>query len=131
VSEVKQMLVFSKLDQQSASQRIQAVNYARDITTPDYQIISALIKTMNTDENSNVRMAAIQALSRFTEESIVVDALVSSLDIQTDPLLQITLINILVELKEERAVDAMKKLLDQEETHETVKRMAQKGLTII
>ena len=86
---------------------------------------------MNTDDNSNVRMAAIQALSKFTDESAVLDALVSSLEIQTDPLLQITLINILVDLKEERAVETMKKLLEQEETHETVKKLAQKGLTII
>jgi len=131
VSDVKQMLIFSKLDQQSASQRIQAVNYAREIPDPDYKIVNALIKTMNTDENTNVRMAAIQALSKFSRDKVVVNALVSSLENQTDPLLQITLINILVDLKEQAAVESIKKLLEQQETHETVKKMAEKGLTII
>ncbi len=131
VNEVKQLLIFSKLEQESASQRIQAVNYAKDISTPDYSVIMALINTMNTDNNINVRMAAIQALSKYTEEKIVVDALVSSMSIQTDPLLQITLINILVGLKEQRAVESMQRLLDNKDTHETVKKLAEKGLTII
>jgi hypothetical protein len=131
VSEVKQLLIYSKLEQQSPSQRIQAVNYARDITSLDYGIITALINTMNTDENNNVRMAAIQALAKYTDDKLVVEALVQSLEFQKDPLLQITLINILVNIKEQAAIKSMQKLLLDEETHETVRKLAQKGLTMI
>jgi len=44
-------------------------------------------------------------------------------------LLQITLINILVQIKEDKAVDVMKDIIQKEETIDAVKQMAEKGLT--
>lgn len=126
---VKGMLFMSGLGQSSASQRIQAVNYTQELNHPDNEIISALIKTMDSDDNVNVRMAAMHALSKFTEQQSVRQALVNSLKTQEDALLQITLINILVEIQEENAIGIMKELLQKEETIDAVKQMAEKGLT--
>ncbi len=129
VEQVKQLLVLAKLDQPSASQRILAANYSKEIIKPDDKILTALIETMNTDENVNVRMASIYALSKFTNDKSVREALVESLKSQEDALLQITLINILVKIKEESSIDVMKELLQKEETIEAVKQMAEKGIT--
>lgn len=129
VQDMKSMLFMAKLDQPSASQRIQAVNFTNEIRTPDPQVIDALVRTMDTDDNINVRMASIHALARFSEISLVRDALVTSLSKQDDPLIQITLINILVEIQEKKAIDTMRKLLQKEETIDAVKQMAEKGLT--
>ena len=123
------MLFMAKLDQSSASQRIQAVNFTQDLSQPNKEILETLIQTMNTDDNVNVRMAAIYALSKFTNENIVRNALVNSLKTQEDALLQITLINILVQIKEDKAVDVMKDIIQKEETIDAVKQMAEKGLT--
>jgi len=129
VEQVKQLLVLAKLDQPSASQRILAANYSQEFTKPNDKILTALIETMNTDENVNVRMASIYALSKFTNEKSVREALVESLKSQEDALLQITLINILVQIKEESSIDVMKDLLQKDETIEAVKQMAEKGIT--
>jgi len=129
MNQMKQMLFMAKLDQSSASQRIQAVNFTQDLSQPNKEILETLIQTMNTDDNVNVRMAAIYALSKFTNENIVRNALVNSLKTQEDALLQITLINILVQIKEDKAVDVMKDILQKEETIDAVKQMAEKGLT--
>lgn len=129
VDQVKQLLVLAKLDQPSPSQRILAANYTQEMTKPDDKIIAALIGTMNDDENVNVRMASIYALSKFTNEKSVREALVESLKSQEDALLQITLINILVQIKEESSIEVMKDLLNKDETIEAVKQMAEKGIT--
>lgn len=129
VQEMKSMLFMAKLDQSSASQRIQAVNFANEIVRPDNKVIDALINTMNYDDNTNVRMASIHALSKFSNDPTVRDAMVESLKNQDDALLQVTLINILVEIQEKKAIEVMRELLQKEETIEAVKDMAEKGLT--
>lgn len=129
VYEMKEMLFMAKLDQPSASQRIQAVNYANELRAPDLQVLESLINTMNTDDNVNVRMASIYALSKFSNNEMIREAMVKSLKTQEDPLLQITLINVLVEIQEKKAIEVMRDLLKKEETIDAVKQMAEKGLT--
>ena len=132
VNALKDMLIMSKLEQPSASQRIMAANYLEEVQAPNTDVLQALINTMNTDDNSNVRMAALNALSRFTGEPMVRDALVETLSVQTDPIIQISLINILVQMNENRAVDKMKELINDNSTNESVKKLAEKGvLTLI
>lgn len=132
VDQLKNMLVMSKLEQPSASQRIMAASYLEDMQTPGKDILRALIQTMNNDDNSNVRMAAVNALSKFTSEPMVRDAMVETLSMQSDPIIQISLINILVQIDEPRAVDQMKKLIEDNSTNESVKKLAEKGvLTLI
>ena len=128
ITEMKDMLILTKLDQPSASQRIMAANYLEEMTAPDKKILEALINTMNTDKNSNVRMAALNALSKFKEQQLVKDAFVETLSLQTDPIIQISLINILVEIQDKRAVDKMKELLEKNSTNESVKKLAEKGI---
>lgn len=128
ITEMKDMLILTKLDQPLASQRIMAANYLEEMTTPDKNILEALINTMNTDNNSNVRMAALNALSKFKEQQLVKDAFVETLSLQTDPIIQISLINILVEIQDKRAVDKMKELLEKNSTNESVKKLAEKGI---
>jgi hypothetical protein len=129
MDQMRQMLFLSKLDNNSASQRMQAVSYTQEMMTPNPEIIEALVETMNTDDNLNVRLASIHALSKFSNDPDIRDELVNSLKLQDDPLLQITLINILVEIQEEKAINVMKDLMQKDETMDAVKEMAEKGLT--
>ncbi|MBN1339321.1 MAG: HEAT repeat domain-containing protein [Bacteroidales bacterium] len=124
----KQMLFMSKLDQSSASQRIQAVNLIQDFPQPGDNILSALIQTMNGDDNVNVRIAAVYALAQFNSSRLVRDALAESLSLQKDPLVQITLINVLVQIREEKAKGPIMDILQKKETIDAVKQMAEKGL---
>lgn len=124
----KQAVINSLQNQSSPSQRIMGVNASFELEKADDEIITVLITTMNADDNINVRLAAIEALYQFSSEEKVKDAFIRALATQKEPILQLALIDILVNLKENRAVDNMQKLIDDVETLESVKDEAQLGL---
>ena len=68
-------------------------------------------------------------MRELRELRVLRETRVNSLKTQEDALLQITLINILVQIKEDKAVDVMKDIIQKEETIDAVKQMAEKGLT--
>ncbi|MBI9038183.1 MAG: HEAT repeat domain-containing protein [Bacteroidales bacterium] len=131
ILEMKQMVMLNKLNEPSASQRVLAVSYINEFTEPDPKIIEALVKTMNNDENSSVRLAALSALSKYSDNENVRDSLIESLKNQTDPLLQISLINLMMEIQDRRAIDPIKNIYNGENTLEAVKQQAKKGLEVI
>jgi hypothetical protein len=127
VASLKKTAMFTMLKDESSSQRIQAVDYADEINLPDENIINALVKTLNNDRNVNVRMSAAYALAKFADQRAVCDSLVKSLSIQTDPILQVTLINILVERREKSALKAIQQIIRDKNTLEEVKIIAESG----
>lgn len=131
IQELKDMVMISLHQQHSASDRIQAVNYIEESNTVDEELINALINTLNTDENTNVRMTAANALKRFGKFDFVRKAYIRSLELQTDPSVQITIINILIELKEKGGIIPMQKLLIDDNAHEIVKKQAEIGIEVL
>ncbi len=131
INGLKQMVMLSKIDQQSPSARIQAVSFANDMQQSDPEVIKALISAMNTDENVNVRLAATTALAKFAEEDFVRASLIESLPNQSDPFVQITLINIMIQLNEKRASNYLQQIVNNKETNKTVRSLANKGLDIL
>lgn len=125
---MKQLMMLSMLKEESPSQRIQAVSYADDMQAADQNILNALILTLNTDGNVNVRMAAAYSLARYAERSSVRDSLVQSLSLQTEPILQVVLMNILVENKVSSAAQPMQRIIRSDKTMKEVKEVAEKGL---
>lgn len=126
--EMKKVLAFEQLPKTSASERIQAVNQSYELSQADQAITQLLINTLNFDANVNVRLAACQALARFENEPDVRDALIQSLRVQTDPNIQITLIEILVAIKEKRAVSEMKRLAQNQQLLDVVRLKAKEGI---
>lgn len=127
VDAMKEAMAVKLLQDESASERIKAVSYADAMTAPDNGIITALITTMNEDRNVNVRLAALYTLEKFAGNKAVSDALVSSLSQQTEPLMQIALISILIEKKNSKAKAPMFEIMQDKNTLSPVKEMAQKG----
>jgi hypothetical protein len=76
-------------------------------------------------------MAAAYALSKFTDQRSVSDSMVKSLSNQTDPILQVTLINILVEKKEKNAIKPMQQIITNKSTLKEVKAVAEKGVKLL
>jgi hypothetical protein len=128
VNALKKTVFYSMLGQESSSGRIQAVNYIDGIPSPDQPVINVLVKTLNSDKNVNVRMAAAYALSRFADQRAVCDSLVKSLSLQNDPILQVTLINILVEHKVKSAIGPMENIINNKSTLKEVKSVAENGV---
>jgi HEAT repeat protein len=91
-------------------------------------VVTALVRTMNEDPNTNVRMAALDALSKFYEEPAVRKALIRSLEKQKDPIVQIALIQLLVRMKEKGVVNDLKRIVDDNEVLTPVKDEAYTGI---
>ncbi len=131
VQETKQLVMLEMMNRESASERIQAVNYSFDIDNPDKEVLEALINTLNSDSNTNVRTAAAEALSHFGNKKVARDALIQALGSQKDPALQIVIIDILANLGEKRAVKSINKLLQNSDTEDFVKRKAKESMDIL
>jgi hypothetical protein len=56
------------------------------------------------------------------------EAFIRSLRVQTDPAVQIALIDALTDLQEKRAVEEMQRLVQDEQTLEIVRHRAQQGV---
>ena len=91
-------------------------------------VVQVLINTLNFDPNTNVRLAAGKALYRLREDPRVGEAFIQSLTIQTDPNVQITLIEALVTLREKRAVPQLEQLAQKPEVLPAVRQQAESGL---
>lgn len=128
VESTKQMMLVMLQNQQSASQRIQGVNVSFGMTAADDEVVRALVKALNEDPNTNVRMAALDALGRFYQEPRVRSALIASLNIQKDPVVQIALIEWLVKMKEKGVVTDLEKIVKDNEQMKAVKDAAYSGL---
>jgi len=131
MDQMKRMMVFNLLKNESASQRIKAVNYTEELSAPDDKIIKALINTLNSDKSTNVRLAAVYSLARFKTNNTVKNAFIETLNKQDDPMIQIVIINMLVEMEEVKAVDELKDLLNNKDLNEQVKKQAEMGVEVL
>jgi HEAT repeat protein len=131
VQSMKELMMLDMLKQESPSQRIQAVNYTDDIQAPDIKVLNALTETLNNDKNINVRMAAAYSLAKYADRQSVRDSMVASLSRQTEPIIQVVLMNILVEKKESSAIKPIQKIMSDEKSIKEVKDVAKKGLNIL
>lgn len=109
------------LNNTSASKRIQGVSYFEDQPDLDEEIINALKDRMFNDNNNNVRLTAVEALGKFTASENVKNSLISALKSEKDPVIQIAIIQILVQIQEQKAIEPMQNLLENEETEPYVK----------
>ncbi|MBL4604798.1 MAG: HEAT repeat domain-containing protein [Flavobacteriaceae bacterium] len=123
--------ILAQMESQSASQRIAAFDLSEKIKTIDTKIIQALINRLLYDKNTSVRLAAVEALTRFSSLEMVKKALMKSLETDVDPAIQIELIQVLAKIQEKRALPLMKKLLDNEDVPEYVKKEVQINMPTI
>ena len=126
--QMKQTVMLSLMENQSASKRIQGVSYIEEFENPDEAIIDALADRLLHDEHDNVRLTAFDALSRFTSSEQVKTVLIEALEREKNPSIQIGIIQALVQMQEKKAVAPMKKLLEQEDTQPFIKDQIKAGL---
>jgi hypothetical protein len=128
VSSMRQLVVLSMLQQQSASERLQGVNWSLQVNHADPEIVSALLHTLRTDGSVDVRLAALDALRRYNTEPKVRKGLVDALQAQQSPMVQIALIDALVDLHEADAVQHIKKFQQTPNLNPTVRQRAEWGI---
>ncbi|HCZ35900.1 MAG TPA: HEAT repeat domain-containing protein [Cytophagales bacterium] len=128
LEENRQMMLAMMDNQLSASQRMIGVSVAYEMEKPDDEIVNVLVKTMNEDVNTNVRLAALDALGKFSNEEQVRNELISSLKTQKDPVVQIALIQLLVTMKEKGVLNQLEKITRDAGTLKAVKDEAHAGI---
>lgn len=127
--EVSKQMMMTLLDNEySASQRMQGVSVAYEMNMADDEIVGILVKTLNSDPNTNVRLAALDALSKFSSEDKVRKSLIESLSTQKDPIIQIALIQLMVKMKEKTVVKQLEKMTKDSKTMKAVKDEAYSGI---
>jgi hypothetical protein len=119
-------------DQSSASQRMKGVNvaltYSEGERNLDAELVNTLVTMLNEDKNTNVRLAALDALIKFQEEPTVRTALISSLSTQNDPIVQITLIQLMVKMKEKGVLKDLNKIIEDSSVMKPVRDEAYSGI---
>jgi hypothetical protein len=128
VSEMKQLMMLSLLQDPSASQRIRAVSYTEDLSNVNFKVIDALFTTLNGDPNVNVRLATLEALVKLSGEPTVREGLVRSINLQESPIMQSAIADVMVKLQEKSSVHSLQKLLDRKDLNKMVKINIEKSI---
>lgn len=124
----KQVMIAMIANPQSASQRMQGVVVSYQIKNADDEIINALFKALYNDQSTNVRLAALEALAKFSNQPQVKEGLIKSLSKQNDPMVQISLIQLLVDMKERAVVKELERISRDKEVLKAVKDEAYAGI---
>ena len=131
VMEMKSMMMLSLLEKESPSARIKAVSLTQDMKDVDSEIINALFHTLAHDNNTNVRLEALDALVRYSDRPLVRVGLIESLAEQDNPLVQLGLADIMVLLQDGQAKEALEGILNSDDLTEDVREVIKERLNSI
>jgi anti-sigma-K factor RskA len=125
LSNMRQLVVLSLLQQQSASERLQGVSYSQREEQLDPQVTQALLHTLRYDGSVDVRLAALDALSRHSGQPLVRRGVLDALQEQQSPLVQVALIDQLVEWHDADAAPRLRNFEQTPDLNPTVKQRAE------
>jgi len=128
VQNMQRTVALSLLKQQSPSERLQGVSLSYQLEQPNSEILITLLNTLNYDPNVNVRLATIDALYLFSDRPMIRQGLIESLSTQESPLVQIAIIDLLVEIREKRSIQALRQLIKDNHLNPDVRERAQWGI---
>ena len=117
--------LLASLTDNSAGVRLEGVyRFNDEFTVEDTKIVSALINILHTDKNGNVKLAVIDALLKFPSNENIRVSLITALENEQLPLVQIKLIKSLSFLRENRAQKSLEKIINNTQTFPIVKSNA-------
>lgn len=128
VQSLRQTVALSLLERQSATSRLEGISWGNRVEHPDSDLVGALVTVLEHDPNINVRLSALDALGKFTDEAGVRQAMVQAIPLQDSPLVQIALIDALVHMRDHGAAKELRKLSGNTEINAAVRQRAQWGL---
>ena len=124
VQNMRQLVALSLLQQQSASDRLRGVTWSYRVEPSDTEVLSALLRTVNNDENVNVRLSAVDALRTFGESPVVRRGIAQAIGKQESPLVQIALLDLVRQLRDRNALAEVQALAAREGVDQTVRSRA-------
>lgn len=131
VNELKEMMMLSLLEKESASDRLRAVSLTQEMGGASEKVTTALLSTLNNDPNVNVRLAALDAITPFVNDSRVRAELVRSIALQESPLVQVSLAELMAAIQEKKSVGELRKLMDSDRTPKEVKEKIRQTISVL
>ncbi|MEM1136324.1 MAG: HEAT repeat domain-containing protein [Bacteroidota bacterium] len=128
VQQMKQMMLLTLIEQQSATQRLKAVNLAYEIDNYDAKVVATLFHTLYNDENTNVRLAAVEALFNLAEQSEVREGLIRAILEQDSPIVQSALVDIMLALQEKNVTQTLKEFLKKDSVNQEIRNKVNSSL---
>ncbi|HTU33851.1 MAG TPA: zf-HC2 domain-containing protein [Candidatus Acidoferrum sp.] len=129
LTSMRQLVVLSMLQEQSASERLQAVSYSQHEERLDPQVLGALLHTLRYDSSVDVRLAALDALSQHSGQPQVRTGVTDALQAQQSPLVQVALIDQLLEWRDPDAVQRLRNFQQSPNLNPTVRQRAEWALS--
>ncbi len=129
IQQIKSMMSYNKVAYLTPSERIQVTYEVREMDSIDLETMTILIDLMQFDENTNVRLSATEALIKFNQNDLVRESFLRALKKETDPVIQVKLIDAIVKSKEASAIPELQKIVDSEEQNPAVQQRAAYGIT--
>ena len=130
VSDLKEMMMLSLLEKESATDRLKAVSLTEEMDAST-KVTSALLQTLNNDNNVNVRLAALEALQPYVKNNHVREELIRSIGKQDSPLVQLALAELMAALQEKSSVKELQKVLENERTPKGVKSKIKETIDVL
>ncbi|HTH57228.1 MAG TPA: HEAT repeat domain-containing protein [Cyclobacteriaceae bacterium] len=131
VTSLKEMMMISLLEQESATDRLRAVSLSEEIQGPSRKVTDALFKTLNSDASVNVRLASLEALQSYSKSPMVREGLVRAIPKQDSPLVLVALADLMVKLQEKSSVKELRKIMDQKSTPMEVKQRIKESINVL
>lgn len=127
---MKEVMMLTLIEQPKAQERIRAVNLASELPNADKEVVTALITTLNHDENVNVRLAALESLVSYTEQAEVRQALVDALKMQNSALMMVAIADVLVQIQEKSSLEALEELKEDVDNEIVKEKLEQSILSL-
>jgi hypothetical protein len=131
MAEMKKMMMFSMLNRSSASERMQAVQYLKELAPEDDQVLMAMLDLFESDPNVNVRLATLDAMAMTSGDERIRESLLRNIGIQDSPLVQLALVDVVVAIGEKRAVEPLTDLLRRKDLNFSVRGRIEEGLRFL
>jgi hypothetical protein len=120
IASTRAMVALSLMQQQSTSERLRGVSYTGTMSTMEPQVLSALTDAVSHDPSINVRLAAIDALTKASGSPHVLQSLTQSLPRQDSPMVQAALIDYLMDARDRGALGTLRQFAAQPDVNPAV-----------
>jgi hypothetical protein len=120
IASTRELVALSMLQQQSVTERLRGVDYTGRMRTMEPEVVAALTEAVAHDPSVNVRLAALDALSKASGSPGVLQSLTLSLPRQDSPMVQAALIDYLVDARDRKAVGTLRQLASQPDLNPAV-----------
>jgi anti-sigma factor RsiW len=128
VDSMGQLVSYSILRQQPAGERLKGVLATQDLKSPNDQVLTQLISALALDPSTNVRLSALESLFAHADKDVVRAGVLTSLEREQNPLVQVAMIDFLVAARDRDAVSTFEQLSKKDNVDRSVRDAARRAI---